>query len=155
MPINEYEGMKKQIEQLKKESVHQFVKREYTSLTENKYTLTVNKDKLLGFIQEDEPEEQITFRPVSASLYERPTVPMTCISCGHREFAKFTTIHNCPQCKGLVVDNYYRGIIEKVLENAGYVLAKDMNVNDVLSMTMKEIGKAMNKESLLGNATVR
>ena len=62
MSLSEYEGMKKQMEQLKKESIRNFVQREYSSLQENKYAVEVDMNKLKEYVDDKHPNyEHISF----------------------------------------------------------------------------------------------
>ena len=60
---------------------------------------------------------------------EQPPIGMTCMNCEHKERSHFGRIKSCPECNGVLVDVWEKDILNKVLENAGYVRVKDMNVN--------------------------
>ena len=147
IPMSVYESNQRLIEKLNQESIKRFIKQECTSLEGNEYAVCLDMKKVNEYLDNKYPERhKVVFRASKASVYmnqERPPIRMTCMNCEHQERSHFGRIRSCPECNGVLVDVWEKDILNKVLENAGYVRVKDMNVNDVLSMSMKELNKVM------------
>lgn len=131
MPMREYKENEAVIEQLHKVRIENFLKKEFNSLKENDYTVSVDMDKVNEYLDKHYPDRQkAVFKTVGPSEYiitkQQPTIRMTCMSCGYKERSKFARIKNCPECDGLLVDPYDSDMMDRVLEKAGYVNVRNI-----------------------------
>lgn len=139
IPLSVYENEQAVMEKLERERITKFLKTEYISLEKNEYTMSMDMDKVNEFLDKHYPDRQkVTFKSTPASLYEKPTIRMTCMSCGHKERSVFSRIKNCPECDGLLVDPYDGDILNKVLKKAGYVRVSDIQEQPLLSITLQD-----------------
>ena len=136
MSMKECEFEKGVMEKLERERITNFLKTEYISLDKNIYTVSLDMDLVNKFLDKHYPGRQKD--TLSHIPSEKPTIRMTCMSCGYKERSKFARIKNCPECDGLLVDPYDRDIMDKVLEKAGYIRRTDKQEQSLLSITLQD-----------------
>lgn len=56
MPLKEYEGMKREIDRLKRESVRNYIDKNVHNLQMNDYSITINAAKIISFVNNEYPD---------------------------------------------------------------------------------------------------